>query len=141
MTELPPPTVPLAHAPVSFAPPPYLQRGTSAGDAGGRAPTDRPEGSRSTGARIVRASWITVGGILAVAALGWGTYNVISLLAHEEHSDHSSFAADDVVALDIGNDNGSVTVTATDGDTVEVTADVSDGWQATDVSSRVVDGV
>ncbi len=89
----------------------------------------------------MQALWITVGGILAVAALGWGTYTVISLLAHEEHTEQASFAAADVSAVDIDNDNGTVTVTANDGDTVEVTADVSNGWQATDVSSRVVDGV
>ena len=97
--------------------------------------------SRPNGSRVVQALWITLGGILAVAGLGWGTYTVISLLAHEEHTEQSSFAAADVSAVDIDNDNGSVTVTASDGDTVEITADVSDGWQSTEVSSSVVDGV
>ncbi len=34
-----------------------------------------------------------------------------------------------------------MSVTATDGDTIEVTAKVSNGWQSTKVSSRVVGGV
>jgi hypothetical protein len=134
MTELPPPTVPLAGVPVSAVFP--ANRRGAYGERPRHSPVDRPDGSR-----VVRALWITIGGILAVAALCWGTYNVISLLAHEEHTEHSSFAASDVVAADISNENGSVAVTATDGDTVEVTADVSNGWQATEVSSRVVDGV
>jgi Putative adhesin len=136
MTGLPPPTVPTANlrgALIGSDP----SRGVPTGPSNG----SRPDGSRPNGSRVVRALWITVGGILAVAALGWGTYNVISLLAHEEHTEQSSFAAADVDAVGIDNDNGSVTVAATDGDTIEVTADVSNGWQATEVSSRVVDGV
>jgi len=129
MTELPPPTVPSVNL-----------RGAFVGsDPTPRAP--RPNVSRPNGSRVVQALWVTVGGILAVAGLGWGTYTVISLLAHEEHTEQSSFAAADVSAVDIDNDNGSVTVTASDGDTVEITADVSDGWQATEVTSSVVDGV
>ncbi len=146
MTELPPPrpTPPRltpAFAPPANLPPLDLSRTDRrvvppVGGSTQRAPTDRTDGSR-----IVRALWITVGGILAVGALGWGTYNVISLLAHEEHTEHTSFAAADVTSVDIGNDNGSVSITATEGDTIEVTADVSNGWQSTDVSSRVVGGV
>jgi Putative adhesin len=131
MTELPPPTLSPATARGAFV-------GT---DPNRPAPTARPNASRPNGARIVRALWITVGGILAVAALCWGTYNVISLLAHEEHIERASFAGVDVTAVDIGVENGSVAVTATEGDTIEVTADVSDGWQSTEVLSRVVGGV
>ena len=143
MTELPPPTA-LPH-PVTSATPlatpvasPLARLKSSLPSGGGttRVPADRPGGSR-----VVRALWITAGGILAVAALCWGTYNIISLLAHEEHDVRSSFAAADVESLEVSNDNGSVTVDATDGDTIEVTAHVSEGWQATKVSSRVVGGV
>ncbi|MET0577286.1 MAG: hypothetical protein ABW122_01400, partial [Ilumatobacteraceae bacterium] len=96
MTELPPPTVPSVNL-----------RGALVGsEPTRRAPTAPPNASRPNESRIVRALWITVGGILAVAALGWGTYSVISLLAHEEHTEQSSFGAADVRAVDIDNDNG-----------------------------------
>ena len=93
------------------------------------------------GSRAARAVWITLGGILAIATLGWGTYNVISILAHEEYTQRSTFAVGEVSALDVRNESGSVTITATPGDTVTVVAEVSDGWQTTDLSIGVVDGV
>jgi hypothetical protein len=97
--------------------------------------------TRDPGSRVARAVWITIGGVLAIAALAWGTYSVISILAHEEHVERSTFASSDVTALAVSNDSGSVTIVATPGDTIEVVAEVSDGWQPTDVSSEVVDGV
>ena len=106
-----------------------------------RTPLDARAAGRYQGSRVVRAVWITLGGILAVAALGWGTYNVISILAHEEYTQRSTFATSDVSALAVSNDSGSVTITATPGDTITVVAEVSDGWQTTDVSTDVVDGV
>ena len=96
---------------------------------------------RDPGSRVARAVWIALGGILAVAALVWGTYSVISVLAHSEHTERSTFASDDISALTVSNESGSVTITATPGDTVTVVAKVSDGWQTTDMSVQVVDGV
>lgn len=93
------------------------------------------------GSRAARAVWITLGGILAIATLGWGTYNVVSILAHEEYTERSTFAAGDVSSLAVRNESGSVTITATPDDSVTVVAEVSDGWQTTDLSMEVVDGV
>jgi hypothetical protein len=93
------------------------------------------------GSRAARTVWIALGGILAIASLGWGTYNVISILAHEEYTQRSTFASDDVASLAVRNESGSVTITATPGDTVTVVAEVSDGWQTTDLSVEIVDGV
>jgi hypothetical protein len=106
-------------------------------------PTTEPNGMAppDPGSRVARAVWITLGGILAIAALGWGTYNVISILAHEEYTQRWTFASDDVSSLAVHNESGSVTITATPGDTITVTAEVSDGWQTTEVSTAVVDGV
>jgi hypothetical protein len=96
---------------------------------------------RDPGSSVARAVWITLGGILAIAALTWGTYSVISVLAHEEHTERSTFSSSEVSALAVSNESGSVTITATSGDTVTVVAEVSDGWQRTDMSTQVVDGV
>jgi Putative adhesin len=106
-------------------------------------PTTEPNETTTPdpGSRAARAVWITLGGILAIAALGWGTYNVISILAHGEYTQRSTFASGDVSSLAVRNESGSVTITATPGDTVIVVADVSDGWQTTDLSMEVVDGV
>jgi len=46
-----------------------------------------------------------------------------------------------VTSLAVRNESGSVTITATPGDSVIVVAEVSDGWQTTDLSMEVVDGV
>lgn len=107
-------------------------------------PTRRPahaEPERGRGSRTARTVWISLGGILAIAALGWGTYSVISILAHGEYTERATFGSSDVTALDLRNDSGSVTITATPGDVVTVVAEVSDGWQATDLSMETVDGV
>ena len=106
-----------------------------------RAAIDPNQTGRDPGSRVARAVWIALGGILAIAALAWGTYSVISVLAHAEHTERSTFSSDDVSALAVSNESGSVTITATPGDTVTVVAKVSDGWQTTDMSMQVVDGV
>jgi Putative adhesin len=106
-----------------------------------RSTSDPALSGRDPGSRAARIVWITLGGILALAALAWGTYSVISVLAHEEHTQRSTFSSDDVAALQVSNESGSVTITATPGDTVTVVAEVSDGWQTTDMSMQVVDGV
>jgi hypothetical protein len=91
--------------------------------------------------RAVRRAWLIPGGILAIAVLGWGTYNVLSLLARSESTTTETFAAADVASLDLSNENGSITIDATGGDQITVVADVSNGWRSTDVSSRIVDDV
>ena len=88
--------------------------------------------------RGVRLAWFTPGAILAIAALGWGTYNILSLLAHSEYTSTDTFAASDVASLDMWNENGSMTVNPTDGDEITVVAEVSNGWRSTEVSSRIV---
>lgn len=88
-----------------------------------------------------RRGWVIPGAILAVAGLAWGTFNVLDLLAHGQYTTTTAFPVDQVAAVDIANDNGSITITAGDVDEIVVTADVDDGWRTTDVSQAVVDGV
>lgn len=115
-STLPPPTIP----PTPAVPSPPTPRGPS--DA-------------------VRWAWLIPGALLAIGALLWGTYNVLSVLAHSERTTIETFVAADVDVLDITSDDGPITVDAsgTATDTIVVTAHVSDGWRATDVSTSVVD--
>lgn len=89
--------------------------------------------------KAVRRAWLIPGAILAIAVLGWGTYNVLSLLARSEYTTTETFAAAGVGSLDLSNDNGSIIVEATGGDEITVVADVSNGWRSTEVSARIVD--
>jgi hypothetical protein len=100
---------------------------------------EQPAPAKPAGA--ARSVWWLFGGILAVATFGWGIFQVVSLIAHEEYTVVTPFPASDVESLDIAVDNGSVTVLATEGDEVTVTAEVSDGLLETDLSQEVVDGV
>lgn len=104
-------------------------------------PPPPPPSAGAPESRGARAVWLTLGSLLAVAGLLWGTFQVIGLLAHGEYRDEFSFPADDVRSLDIRSDHGSTTVIAQDVDTVTVTADVSDGLRPTDVDARIVSGV
>ena len=121
----------------TFAPPSPLSAPSSPASS---PPPVSPRPVPQRPSRGVRLAWLIPGAILAVAALGWGTYNVLSLLAHSERTTTDRFAAADVDSLDIRNEEGSITVNTGASDTIVVTAHIHDGWQATDVSSRIVDG-
>jgi hypothetical protein len=90
----------------------------------------------STG--IARVLWRLFGGILVVAGLVWGAYNVITVLAHESRVETASFAAGDLTALDVRNSAGPVRIVGTDTDEVTVVAEVHDGLRATGFSQEVV---
>lgn len=69
--------------------------------------------------------WQTIGGVLAVAMFGWGTFNLTTLLAHgQEHQVHH-YDAGDVRRLVVDSATGSITVTAAEVDTVTVAADIT----------------
>jgi hypothetical protein len=91
-------------------------------------------------AGAARAVWWALGGLLVLGMLVWGTFNVVSLIAHEEYTQQSTFPAADVQSLVIDTDSGSATVIAAPVDTIEVTADVSDGLQKTKIREEIVDG-
>ena len=94
--------------------------------------------------RRVRRAWLIPGVVLALASLVWGTINVLSLVAHGQYSTTSTFDAAEVRSLQIDNDDGSIDVIADSsvgGGAIVVTADVDDGWKASEVSATLVDGV
>jgi hypothetical protein len=101
-------------------------------------PTPRPV--RRTPA-AVRVLWKVFAGLLIAATLVWGPYQVVTLLAHEERVETESFAAAGITRLEISGASGSIDVEASERDTVEVRAEISDGLRATGESREVVDGV
>jgi DUF4097 and DUF4098 domain-containing protein YvlB len=105
------------------------------------APTPPQPPTAPTASRAARLAWLIPGGILAAAALVLGTYNVLSVLAHDERTERSAFPAAEVTSVDVASSNGSVTITGDATDSVAVVAEISDGWRATDVDVAVVDGV
>jgi len=96
----------------------------------GPAPAVRPP---SPGAR---RAWRVVGALLAVLALGWGTLQVVVLLAHSERS-FERVLTGDVGEVRVSIDAGSLRIVATDGPEVRVSARVSDGLVSTDHREEV----
>ncbi len=103
----------------------------------GPPPAMPPHQPRRTpmGARFL---WKVFAGILVVAALVWGPYQVVTLLAHEERTERQSFSALGLTTLAVDASTGSITITAADTATVEVRARISDGLRKTSESRRVV---
>ena len=108
------------------------------------APSPEPAAPRPTRPPVtprLRLLWRIGGALFAAAILVWTTAEFVSLLAHEEETVVSEFAAGDIGALDIGNETGgSLRVVGGDVDSVRVTAHVSHGWRDTTNSARVEDG-
>ena len=88
-----------------------------------------------------RPLWTILGTVIALAALGWGAFNVIDLLAHGESTEHETFAAAGVRTISVDNDNGQVVVVGTDTETITLDAEISDGLRDTGYDWEVVDGV
>jgi Putative adhesin len=85
--------------------------------------------------------WKMVGGVLAVGTVGWGAFNIVSVLAHGERTEVRTYPAAEVDVIDVQNADGSVTVEGTPGrDEITVTAEISDGLLETDVSQQLADG-
>jgi len=95
----------------------------------------RPSSRPSPGARV---AWIIAGAVLSVAMLGWGTFQVIGLLAHEEFDEETTVDAVGITRIDIDNDVGPVTVRTGAGDSIRIEAHVSEGLQAPSRDIEVV---
>ena len=86
-----------------------------------------------------RSLWVVFGSLFVLAGLGWGTLNVVELLAHEERTERFTVPAADISRLRVDNATGSVTIVGTDADEISVEAEVSDGLRRTGFSHEVVD--
>jgi len=84
-----------------------------------------------------RPAWRILASVLTLAALLWGTLNVVNLLSHGERRFTRTFSADGIARIDVSTDRGSVRVIASDRDDIAVSAYVSDGLGDTDDSLRV----
>ena len=67
-----------------------------------------------------------------IAALVWGTFNVVNLVAHSETRFTRTFPAAGIARVDVSTDRGSVRVIASDRDDVSLSAYVSNGLGGTD---------
>jgi hypothetical protein len=85
-------------------------------------------------------AWLAAGSVLTIAAFGWGTFNVVDLLAHEVSTVTEVIDAEGVSMIDIDNSTGRVVVTGTDTDEITIVARVSDGLRDAENSYRIVDG-
>jgi hypothetical protein len=85
--------------------------------------------------------WRAVGGVLAIGTVGWGAFNIVETLAHEERTEVTTYDAAEVRIVDVRNSAGSVTIEgAPERDEVTVTARISDGLRETGHSQALVDG-
>lgn len=80
----------------------------------------------------MKRAWIVVGSILTVGVIGFGTAQAVSLLAHEEETETSTFAAGDVTELDIAAGNGSIEIVGDDVERITVVAEISHGLRRTE---------
>jgi len=93
----------------------------------------------------MRAFWNITGSIMFATTIGWGGYNLATLLGHSERDEVRVVDAAGVHLIDVSNSAGGVTVTGTDAATksgeIEVRAHISDGIRSTEDRQEVVDGV
>jgi Putative adhesin len=85
-----------------------------------------------------RTLWVIFGSLLLLGGLVFGTFNVVDVLAHEEHSERFTVPAVELDRLLVANDSGSVTIVGTDTDEISVDAEISDGLRETGFRHEVV---
>jgi hypothetical protein len=98
-------------------------------------PDTLPPASRSGGARV---AWLVLGALLAIASLGWGTLNVVELLAHEEFTVVDTVPAAGLRSVVVDSGAGSATIVGSARDDVRITAHVSEGLRHTGYGHEVV---
>jgi|GEM_PF-1061526 len=84
-----------------------------------------------------RTAWLTLGSVLAVAGLGWGTFHVVDLLAHEERTEVAVVDDPSVRVLEVDVDRGALRVVGADVTEITVTSRISEGLRETGNDVRV----
>jgi hypothetical protein len=88
---------------------------------------------------IGTTAWLSVGSLLTTAAIGWGTFNIVDLVAHEMETRTVTVDAAGIDLIDVVDDAGSVTIESADVDQITVRARIGHGLKRSG-SSVVVDG-
>lgn len=89
--------------------------------------------------RGLRWAWVVLGSLFAVPLLVFGTFQVVSQLAHDEEIVQLSFEGIGIQTLDVRVDSGEIRVIGTDDDTISVTARISNGLRST-THREVIEG-
>jgi hypothetical protein len=73
-----------------------------------------------------RLAWLAGGSLFSVAVLGWGSIQIVSLLAHERSHTHTVISAP-VSLVDVSSGGGSVRIEGTTDPAVTIDASISEG--------------
>jgi hypothetical protein len=76
-------------------------------------------------------AWLAVGSVVTVAALVWGSFSIVGLLAHEEVTERAAFDPAGIERIDMSNDNGSIEVQADDVAEITLVAEIDHGLRRT----------
>ena len=85
----------------------------------------------------MQRAWIAIGSLATVVALGFGTFSVIGVLAHEEVTETATFDGADITAIDVDAENGSVEIIGGEGDEIRLVAEISHGLRPTSHRAEV----
>jgi hypothetical protein len=95
------------------------------------------------GSRVARTTWIAAGACLAVASLGWGTFQATSLLAFDRRHFTESFTpaqTGPITTIDVDNAAGSIEIVGSDRDDIVIDGEIERGIKKPTHSERVADG-
>jgi hypothetical protein len=87
---------------------------------------------------VARAAWLALGSLAAVIGLLYSTFQVVGVIAHEEHGEVVRIADPAVGVLDVRSDGGAIEIVGADVDDVRIEARVSDGLVPTSFTQDVV---
>lgn len=82
-------------------------------------------------------TWKIGGSVLTAVLLVMGVVQTVVEVAHDDYTETESYDAAGIDVIEVDNQADRVLVTGTDGDTVTVTAEISDGLQDTRHSRRI----
>ncbi|MEJ7583757.1 MAG: hypothetical protein WKF43_06615 [Acidimicrobiales bacterium] len=75
--------------------------------------------------------WLLVGSFLTVAALGFATFNVVSVMAHEEMTVDATFPAAGLSSVRLDTESGRVEIVGDDVEEITLVAEISHGIRRT----------
>jgi hypothetical protein len=90
--------------------------------------------------RGMRRPWVGAGAVIALASLGWGTFQVTSALAFDRQKFRESFAATESAAvrtIDVDNSAGSVDIVGSDRGDIAINGAVIRGIESPKHSERI----